>query len=297
MKKLQENEMKSMIVNIRKHTKDYITKNNIKALILGVSGGIDSALVAALLKPVCDELNIPLVGRSITIGSNKEDEIARSIEVGNSFCHSFSHVNLTSMFDNIKYDIDLGEFEEYKDGRNDELIEDDYESYRTKIRWGNIKARMRMIYLYNLASLHKGLVLSTDNLTEYNLGFSSIMGDWGDFGIMQFLWKSEVYQLSEYLCNVELSNNPKANYALYSCIVANATDGLGISNTDLDQLLPDWKERHTNTKSGYEEVDDILYNYIHMRIGDLNHIVIKKHNSTHFKRNWPITLKRDEIFK
>lgn len=52
---------------------------------------------------------------------------------------------------------------------------------RTPIADGNIQARLRMIYLYNLASIHKGLVLSTDNQTEYQLGFWTIHGDVGDF--------------------------------------------------------------------------------------------------------------------
>lgn len=49
----------------------------------------------------------------------------------------------------------------------------------TPISKGNIQARLRMIYLYNLASIHKGLVMSTDNQTEYQLGFWTIHGDVG----------------------------------------------------------------------------------------------------------------------
>lgn len=61
---------------------------------------------------------------------------------------------------------------------------------RTPIADGNIQARLRMIYLYNLASIHKGLVMSTDNQTEYQLGFWTIHGDVGDFDPIQDLWKT-----------------------------------------------------------------------------------------------------------
>jgi hypothetical protein len=48
---------------------------------------------------------------------------------------------------------------------------------------------------------NKGLVLSTDNLTEYLLGFFTIFGDQGDFGPIQNLWKTQVYGMSELMAN------------------------------------------------------------------------------------------------
>ena len=49
---------KSAINNIQNEFKDYLIKSKLKSLVLGVSGGIDSALTAALAQPVCDELDI-----------------------------------------------------------------------------------------------------------------------------------------------------------------------------------------------------------------------------------------------
>ena len=135
------------------------------------------------------------------------------------------------------------------------LVED---PIKYKFRMGNIKARMRMIYLYNLAARTGGIVISNDNLTEFNLGFWTICGDVGDFAPIIGLWKTEVYQLAEYMVTY-LDEYKSAN--LLSCITANATDGLGISSTDLDQILPDWRDRHQSTKGGYEEVDDIFKKY------------------------------------
>ena len=269
--------------NIRKELKDYIVKNNIKSLVMGISGGIDSALCAALAKPVCDELNIPLIGRSIPIHTNKKDEIARAQAIGDAFCTNFQEMDLTDIFAHVSKKIN---FVPYIDIASPEEV------HKDKIRDGNIKARLRMIYLYNLASLHEGMVLSTDNWTEYLLGFSTIMGDWGDFGMIQFLWKTEVYEMSKWLCENELFFNDEKNKSLKSCIECQATDGLGISNTDLDQLLPGWVGTSID---GYSVVDNKLKGFLEGAIPEINDPVVSRHEKTHFKRNWPITISREKV--
>ena len=121
-----------------------------------------------------------------------------------------------------------------------------------------------MMYLYNLASILKGLVMSTDNQTEYQLGFWTIHGDVGDFDPIQDLWKTEVYGLAEWLSNYYIdtlkslnSAEEKLKYcrmyeAINESIGLTPTDGLGISNSDLEQI---------GAKS-YNEVDDILSRFI-----------------------------------
>lgn len=118
-----------------------------------------------------------------------------------------------------------------------------------------------MIYLYNLASIHKGLVMSTDNQTEYQLGFWTIHGDVGDFDPIQDLWKTEVYELAKWISNryknIEhhhtiMTGAGSKSDAIELSIALTPTDGLGISNSDLEQI---------GAKS-YDEVDDILSRYI-----------------------------------
>ena len=91
-------QLKNTAANIREVMVDYVRRCNLKSLVLGISGGIDSALCAALLRPVCLECGIPLIGRSITIETNKKVEIDRSIAVGETFCTDFEHVDLTDIF-------------------------------------------------------------------------------------------------------------------------------------------------------------------------------------------------------
>ena len=287
------------IKNLRDLMRNYIIKSNLKSLVLGISGGIDSALVAVLVKPVCDELGIPLIGRSITIGTNSPEEISRANAIGNLFCSDFDEVDLTSQFDIIK------QFD-YLEQESAPMIDKPY-----RIRMGNFKARMRMMYLYNIASKNNGLVLSTDNMTELLLGFWTLHGDVGDYGLIQELWKTEVYDMSEWLSNNEL--NTSESEALMSCVTGDATDGLGITSTDLDQILPDWRNRHTSTRTGYSEVDAILIDYLEMvdklisgslmvnehlelseKILKLNdHPIIVRHINSQFKRENPFNEKRE----
>lgn len=268
--------------NIRNELKNYITEKHLKSLVLGVSGGIDSALVAAIAKPVCDELGITLFGASITIHTNKADEVLRAKMIGTNFCHEFIELNMNSQYD-VLSSINKGD----ENGlSSNELI-------RWKIRNGNIKARLRMIYLYNLASTQNGIVLGTENLTEKYLGFFTIAGDeTSDFEPILGLWKTEVYELSEWMIQNDLKRNGE-KLALQSCIDAVATDGLGITNSDLDQILPNFQG---SSRKGYENVDVILQNWIYNGQGDLSNPVIQRHINSDFKRKRPIVVKRELLF-
>jgi len=171
----------------------------------------------------------------------------------------------------------------------------DLEDSREAFRKGNLKARMRMILLYDLAQLHRGMVLSTDNYTELLLGFWTLHGDVGDYGMIQRLWKSEVYGMAEYLTTTLLHNEAQA---LQSCIDCQATDGLGITNTDLDQIMPGWEG---SSRDGYNQVDHILFSYL-IGVKEINgspiedHPVIKRHIASGFKRENPFNIKRSLIF-
>ncbi len=225
-----------VIETIQNELKSYIQSHDLKSLVLGVSGGIDSTLCAALARPVCDSLNIPLIGRSIPIISNKQNEIDRAKAIGNLYCHNFKEVSFNATFT----------------GLQNYILE--VEGIHDKISNGNIKARLRMIYLYNIAGLNKGMVLSTDNYTEYMLGYWTICGDVGDYELIKALWKTDVYDLARYIMNNSLIQTKDSwkSEALNACIHATPTAGLGVTNSDLDELGAD----------SYEEVDKILKTWL-----------------------------------
>lgn len=242
-------------------TAEYVTSNNLKVMVLGISGGIDSTVVAAICHEVSKKTGIPLIGRSLPI-KNKSDEFATSVHVGEAFCDKFEVYRLERSYRAALFD--AGDVNMANSYHLDELEE---MPSRTPIANGNLQARCRMMYLYDIASRHKGLVMSTDNQTEYQLGFWTIHGDVGDFDPIQDLWKTEVYGLANYMRDryrskalEALHNDYKEtcdkyramSYAVYSSCKLIPTDGLGISNSDLEQI----------GAKDYDTVDDILSRFV-----------------------------------
>jgi nicotinamide-nucleotide amidase len=165
------------------------------------------------------------------------------------------------------------------------MLHKDTITHEDKVRLGNIKARTRMVFLYNKAQEQKGLVLSTDNLTEYYLGFWTLHGDVGDLGLIQELWKTEVYGMGEVLGGPVLE-----------CVNANPTDGLGITDSDIDQLFPKWKPEHGDHRVAYNIVDKILQDHL-TGAGAYSegNPIIQRYEATKFKRANPVNIKRDML--
>ena len=254
---MRELNYKKVFETLVNETSKYLTDNHIQAMVLGISGGIDSTVTAAICHEVGKQTGIPLIGRSLPI-KNKEDEYNTSELVGSAFCTDFKIKNLHYSYLNTLMDINdkspYGKVKYVRDMEN-------YEG-RTLIANGNVQARLRMIYLYDLASINKGIVISTDNQTEYQLGFWTLHGDVGDFNPLFGLWKTEVYELAKWLEvmygtraeeveDEDFTQLCKRESAIHESIKLTPTDGLGISNSDLEQI---------GAKS-YQEVDDILQEF------------------------------------
>ena len=242
-------------------TQDYVQENGLKSMILGISGGIDSTVVAAICHEVSKRTGIPLIGRSLPSKYNKEGETTTADLVGKAFCTDYRVFNINTIYNNYIRDIihkESGHINYTIDSNgNIGEVKDDFLSPIAK---GNIQARLRMIYLYNLASLFGGLVMDTDNLTENNLGYFTIHGDVGDFNPIGCLWKTEVFELAKYLTDYYkgisyLHSNPELilenlnkSEAIAESLKLKPTAGLGITNNDLEELGAE----------SYEQVDYIL---------------------------------------
>lgn len=255
-----------MFENIVQQGIDYLKKYPyIKGMVVGLSGGIDSALTAAIAKEVCDRTTgLKLIGVSIPIESNKKTEVDNARRVGKALCHEFKEIKFIDRL--------------FKLSR---LFKGKPRTHEGKVRRGNIKARLRMIYLYDKAHRNNSIVLSTDNLTELNLGFWTLHGDVGDFGLIQQLWKTEVYGMSMFLYQQYIGD--KADALLWA-IRAVPTDGLGVSTSDFDQL----------GVSNYESADNVLIDYLNG--ADIrSHPIVKRHLKYAFKRNNPYNIPREDI--
>ena len=256
----------------------YVSSSKVKTLVIGMSGGIDSALTAALAQEVVKRLNntVLLEGSIIDIESNKL-EMARAVKAADTFCHGHKYCYLDDL---------------YRLAAN-RIMHTNRDNMKTRIRRGNIKARLRMIDLYDLANELDGMVLSTDNYTEYLLGFWTLHGDVGDFGMIQNLWKTEVYRLAKYLVKrFNLSGRGYQADALNSCINAVPTDGLGVTNSDFDQILPDYN-KNMSPKEVYQEIDEILR--LRRSAAHDQDEIVKRHRATEFKRNNPFNVPRTYI--
>lgn len=212
-------------------TTEYVKRNNLKSMVLGISGGIDSTLVAAICSVVAKRLNIPLIGRSLPSKTNKELEHYSADAVGKAFCDDFQEIEIEKIFQVFG-----------------DVIADNEDLPQTPIANGNIKARIRMIYLYNLAGLTGGLVMDTDNKTEHYLGFWTRHGDEGDLNPLSDLWKTDVFGMVEWLARFNTIFTVDQEDALRISGSLVPTDGLGITSSDVEQFGCE----------SYTEVDEIL---------------------------------------
>lgn len=221
-------------------TADYITKNGLKSANLGISGGIDSTVVAALLYEVGKKIHkenpdyiFGNFGYSLPTSTTYDGEYLVSTFVGNAFADVFETHNIESI--------------------TSKMIIELQPSITDVFRRGNIKSRYRMVFLYDKAKENSGFVVGTDNYTEKLLGFSTIGGDaLADYMPLQYLWKTEVYGLANYLKDKYIKEeNWSAVNAINESIKLIPQDGLGISTSDMEQI----------GAKNYFDVDEILYEF------------------------------------
>jgi len=262
----------------------------IKSLVVGMSGGIDSAVTAWIMHEAAPRAGVYTRGYCLPIISNHPDETKRGMDVGKAFLRQCDLVDLSEDFVHLVKALDK---ELYDAMWYSTTLKGD-EGKQVKIRLGNMKARLRMMYLYDRAKKYDGIVMSTDNLTEYLLGFWTLHGDVGDFGPIQNLYKTEVYGIANWLIND--SDRHTVPKTLRPTMDAMPTDGLGIGNGDLAQLLPDWKGTYIE---GYREIDKELIRYqkdsprSNRRLGTVAH----RHIQTKFKRENPYSPSREELLE
>lgn len=237
---------------------NYLLDNGLSSMVLGISGGIDSTLVALICNSVVKKNpRLKLFGVSMPTRTNQNDEIDSADLVGQSLCTVYEVRPIQAIFDNFINKMTVPE-------------------EQSKLANGNIKARLRMIYLYNVAGLNNGIVMSTGNLTETLTGFWTLHGDEGDLGPIETLYKHEVYELCEWLVQKIQSEQEiykkQENYgevqrltlieeAIKASMKLTPTDGNGVmSGGDLAQIAPGYT---------YTDVDDVLKTIVSLGKTDL----------------------------
>ena len=170
-------DLRSYLKEIEKFLKDYLETNKCEKYILGVSGGVDSSLCAAILKSAVGRERVHCL--IMPINSSRED----------------TEDGLTLVKDlDLPYDvIDASEaFEAYQK----EFVKNGLEFDRSTL--GNLKARMRMSILYAVAQKERGLVVGTDNADERCVGYFTKYGDGAcDILPIAHLVKAEVVEAAK----------------------------------------------------------------------------------------------------
>jgi len=198
--------MKSLQDRITAWIRDYANTAGMKSLVVGISGGIDSAVVSAL----CARTGLNVVAVTMPI-RQRPDLHDLSMRQG---------AWLAERFDNVRHDIiDLtSTFDEF---------EQRLATYPNLLGLANSRSRLRMVTLYQIAQSVKGLVVGTGNKVEdFGVGFYTKYGDGGvDISPIADCYKTEVWQMGR-----ELG-------VLQDIIDAAPTDGLwDDGRTDEDQL-------------------------------------------------------------
>jgi len=179
-----ELETKNIINFIRKYYKD----NNLGGVILGISGGKDSAVVAGLFVEALGRENV--IGVTMPCHSKEEDRIDAKL-VSDYYGFELVNFDLTNIYDSFKVELkNLGEFTD-DNTKNSDI---------------NLKPRLRMATLYYLAALYsniKGktyLVAGTSNKCELFVGYFTKGGDSvHDIAVISDLYVSEVIKIGEYI--------------------------------------------------------------------------------------------------
>jgi len=171
-------ELKSKIVT---WIKGYADKNKIKSLVVGVSGGIDSAVVSAL----CAETGMPTYVLGMPIHQNEDQENLSDSHLDWLTC---KYTNVTKLRFDLTNIFDT--FVSSMDGYND-----------NNLALANTRSRIRMITLYQVAGSVGGIVVGTGNKVEdYGIGFYTKYGDGGvDIAPIADLYKTEVWELGKHL--------------------------------------------------------------------------------------------------
>ncbi|MEW7277164.1 NAD(+) synthase [Aquimarina sp. 2201CG1-2-11] len=221
-----------VINHITNWLKEYANNANIKGFVVGVSGGIDSAITSTLcaktgLQTLCVEMPIHQAQSQV---NRAQEHIALLKERYTNVTDT--RVNLTSVFEEFK-----------------SVAPKTSPSPQLDLSLANTRARLRMTTLYYFAGLHKYLVAGTGNKVEdFGVGFFTKYGDGGvDLSPIADLTKSQVYALGKAL---EVPN---------SIQIAAPTDGLfGDSRSDEDQIGASYDELEWAMKMKDEgrQIDD-----------------------------------------
>ncbi|BES69990.1 NAD+ synthase [Marinobacter nanhaiticus D15-8W] len=218
---LEQNIYNALVIGVR----DYVNKNGFRTTVLGLSGGIDSAVTLAIAVDAlgADRVRAVMMPFRYTSSMSLEDAESEATALG-------VHYDVFSI--EPMYDTFMATLEKPFEGTQPDTTEE------------NLQARIRGVLLMSLSNKFRSLVLTTGNKSEMAVGYSTLYGDMaGGFDVLKDVPKTMVYRLAEYRNSV-------------SPVIPERV----ITRPPSAELAPDQKDE--DSLPGYDVLDDILHRYI-----------------------------------
>ncbi len=223
--------------------RDYVDNAGVNGFVVGVSGGIDSAVTSTL----CARTGKPVIAISMPLYQKNEQENLADAHL----------VWLDGSYDNVTtYSVELTAIFQSMEVNFPKDIQDG-------LSMANARARLRMLTLYTFASHHKMLVAGTGNKVEdFGVGFFTKYGDGGvDLSPIADLMKSEVYQLASSMGIIEGIQNAAPTDGLWEDDRTDESQ-LGTSYDELEWAM-DFLESGKNQDELPQEKQDVIAIYQH----------------------------------
>src|SRR5437870_6439662 len=159
-------------------TRDYVLKNGFKKVVLGLSGGIDSALTACIAVDALGSENV--VGVLMPSEFSSRGSLADSEQLGKNLGIELLTISIQDVFHAFKTTLKAG-----------------FKAAKADVTEENLQARIRGTYLMALSNKFGWLVLTTGNKSELSVGYSTLYGDMaGGFAVLKDVYKTMVFQLA-----------------------------------------------------------------------------------------------------
>jgi len=227
VRNLQESGIKDLYAALVLGVRDYFHKQGFSKAILGMSGGIDSALVGCIAKDALGEKNV--LALALPSRYNSQESLFDAISLCQNINIEFRQISIDSILQNY---LDLLEplFEEGLQGLTKE----------------NLQPRIRAMILMSFSNQEGSILLNTSNKSEMAMGYSTLYGDMaGGLGVLQDVLKLQVYQLAEFV-------NAKQEVIPRKILTKIPSAELRVDQTDFDTLPP------------YEILDAVIEDYIEL---------------------------------
>jgi NAD+ synthase (glutamine-hydrolysing) len=209
--------------------RDYVTKNGFEDIVVSVSGGIDSALVAAIASEALGPERVHCVSMPSKFSSEATREDARRL--AESLGADFRELPIESLMENF-LEVLAGEFGDREPDTTEE----------------NLQARIRGVLLMALSNKFGWLVVATGNKSELSVGYATLYGDMaGGFALLKDVYKTDIFRLARHL-------NERAGGELIPQTIIDRAPSAELRENQLDE----------DSLPPYSELDRVLEEYVEL---------------------------------